>query len=194
MPAASVIAYNTTGDESSHQTLLHSPCWGLGMRKAPVHLRRCAVGKPHIHRETVVPKGGGSRVGKRPTCKADATELHGRARETRGNGSSAKGESRKRMENGSHTQQIWYQNQLWTCDVPSWGLPKPPQQITALWGLWSYMTRRKQEQMLFLHWRIIALLCFISFCCTTSRISYNVTIYPLPLDSLPSTLPHPERS
>ena len=126
--------------------------------------------------------------------KADATEFHGRAHETRGNGSSAKGESRKPIENGSHSQQIWYQNQLWTCDIPSWGLPKPPQQITALWGLWSYMTRRKQEQMLFLHWRIIASRCFISFCCTTSWISYNVTIYPLPLDSLPSTPPHPERS
>ena len=180
MPAALVIAYNTTGDESSHQTLLHSPCWRLGMRKVPVHLRRYAVGKHHIHRETVVPKGGGSRVGKRPTCKADAAELHCCAHRTRGNGSSAKGESRK-PENGCHSQQIWYQNQLWTCDLPSWGLPEPPQQITALWGLWSYKSRRKQEQMLFLHWRIIALQCCVSFCCTASWISYNVSIYPLPL-------------
>lgn len=80
--------------------------------EGPSVLEEVCSGKHHIHRETVVPKGGGSRVGKRPTCKADATEFHGRAHETRGNGSIAKGESRKPMENDSHSQQIWYQNQL----------------------------------------------------------------------------------
>lgn len=45
------------------------------MRKAPVHLRRCAVGKPHIHRETVVPKGGGSRVGRQMPLNSTAVHM-----------------------------------------------------------------------------------------------------------------------
>ena len=188
MPAASVIAYNTTGDESSHQTLLHSPCWHLGMRKAPVHLRRCAVGKPHIHRETVVPKGGGA--GSEGRC-------HWIPRPCTWN----KRKWQQRQGGIQETNRKWQPfpaNLVSEPVVNLWhtllGAAQATQQITALWGLWSYMTRRKQEQMLFLHWRIIALRCFISFCCTTSWISYNVTIYPLPLDSLPSTPPHPERS
>lgn len=71
-------------------------------------LEEVPVWESVIYRETVVPKGGGSRVGKRPTCKADATELHCRAHKTRGNGSSAWVGS----PGNFGKWQIWYQNQL----------------------------------------------------------------------------------